>query len=201
MTRTFAPALRTAPLVALVAAFSLALWLLGPAALTPASAQSVQDRFEVAFQKREVQRRASIAGAMRFTEEEAAEFWPLYDQYRLSTKALELRRLRLLQTLSENGVGMEDKTASEIVDTALTIENETAKNRQGYVKRVGSVLSGARYVRLFQIEMKLDAMLMYGATQQIPLAITAEERDILESQARAKAEAQRQKANAATPTT
>ncbi|MEM6493507.1 MAG: hypothetical protein AAF650_03915 [Pseudomonadota bacterium] len=184
-----------------LAALCAALLLFGPAPWTPASAQSVQDRFEVAFQKREAQRRASIAGAMRFTEEEAADFWPLYDQYRLSTKALELRRLRLLQTLSENGVGMEDETASEFVDTGLSIETESAKNRQGYVKRVGEVISGARYVRLFQIEMKLDAMLMYGATQQIPLAVTEEERDILESQARAKAEAQRQRANAASPTT
>ena len=49
--------------------------------------------------------------------------------------------------------------------------------------------------------MKLDAMLVYGVTQQIPLAVTEEEREILESRAAAKKEAERQKANAQSPTT
>ena len=172
-----------------------------PAAFTPASAQSAQDQFEVAFQQREAQRRAQISGAMRFSDEEAAKFWPIYDQYRLSIKALQLRRLGMLKTLSENQVGMDAETAEELVQTSLTIESEATSLKSSYLEKSGKVISGARYVRLFQIEMKLDAMLMYGVTQQIPMAVTEEERQILEDRAAAKAKAERQNASAAKPTT
>ncbi|MEL6237995.1 MAG: hypothetical protein AAFQ90_05310 [Pseudomonadota bacterium] len=172
-----------------------------PLVTAPAAAQSAQDKFEVGFQQREAQRRAQISLAMRFNDEEAARFWPIYDQYRLATKALQLRRLGLLQTLSENVVGMDDETAETIVKNGLAAEAEANRLKESYLKEVGSVISGARYVRLFQVEMKLDAMLMYGVTQQIPLAVTEEERKLLESQAAAKAEAERQKASASEPTT
>ena len=74
--------------------------------------------------EREAQRRAQISGAMRLSDEEAAKFWPIYDQYRLSTKALELRRLGLLKVLAENMVGMDDETASSIVEGGLAAEAE-----------------------------------------------------------------------------
>lgn len=185
----------------LSALFAAGILAVSPLATAPAAAQSTQDKFEVGFQQREAQRRAQIAGAMRFTNEEAAKFWPIYDQYRLSVKALQLRRLGLLQTLSENTVGMDDETATDLVKTSLDIEAEATELKEGYLKQAGTVISGARYVRLFQVEMKLDAMLMYGVTQQIPMAVTEEERRILEDRAAAKAEAERQNANAGGPTT
>jgi len=172
-----------------------------PFAFAPAAAQSAQDKFEVGFQQREAQRRAQISLAMRFTDEEAAKFWPIYDQYRLATKALLLRRLSMLQTLSQNMVGMDDETANSLVKNGLAAEAQGHEQRESYLKQVGDVISGARYVRLFQIEMKLDAMQIYSVTQQIPLAVTEEERQILESQAAAKAEAERQKASAGEPAT
>ena len=172
-----------------------------PLAITPAAAQSMQDQFEVGFQQREAQRRASIAGAMRFNDEEAAAFWPIYDQYRLATKALQLRRLTMFKTLSENVVGMDDETAESLVKSGLAAEAEANELKQSYLKEAGDVISGPRYVRLFQVEMKLDAMLIYGVTQQIPLAVTEEERKILEDRAAAKAEAERQNASATPPTT
>ena len=172
-----------------------------PAAFAPAAAQTAQDQFEVGFQQREAQRRAQISGAMRFTAEEAAKFWPIYDQYRLATKALQLRRLSMLQTLSANIVGMDDETAKNLVKCGLAAESEGNDLKESYLKQVGDVISGARYVRLFQVEMKLDAMLMYGVTQQIPMAVTEEERQILEDRAAAKAEAERQNASATPPTT
>lgn len=186
-----------------ILAFAAAVSLIAgvPATFAPAAAQSMQDQFEVGFQQREAQRRATIAGAMRFTDEEAAKYWPIYDQYRLSTKALQLRRLGLLQTLSQNTVGMDNETASALIKSSLAIEADSTKLKEAYFKQVGSVVSGARYVRLFQIEMKLEAMLMYGVTQQIPMAVTEEERKILEDQAAAKAKAERQNASAGQPAT
>ena len=175
--------------------------LVAPIAIAsaPAAAQSAQDRFEVAFQARETQRRASISSAMRFTDEEAEQFWPIYDQYRLAAKNIQRQQVRLVALYSKNTVGMDDKTASDLIDKALKVEEDSRAAKADYIKKVSSVLSGARYFRIFQIEMRLEALLLNGATKQIPLAVTEEEREILESAAAAQIEAQKQ--NASSPTT
>ena len=145
-----------------------------------AHAQSAQDQFEVAFQSREAQRRATISRTMAFNDEEAATFWPVYDQYRLVAKSHQLRRLRMIQMLAQNTVGMDAQTASGIMSSALALEGEEQSAKQSYLAELAPHFSGARYFRLYQLETKLDAIFTFGWTKGIPLAVTEEERVILE---------------------
>jgi len=158
-----------------------ALFLVTPGTFVqPAQAQTAQDRFEVAFQARETQRRATIASAMRFTEAEAEPFWLIYDQYRLVAKSHQLRRMRMIHELSESTIGMDAATGSSLVARALALESEQQSAKQTYMSDLAPIFSGARYFRLYQFETKLDAIFRHGWTSQIPLAVTEEERNILE---------------------
>ena len=162
---------------------SLAASLLALAAIsTPATgvAQTAQDQFEVSFQTREAQRRATISSTMRFSEEEAATFWPAYDQYRLVAKSHQLARLRMIQRLAENTVGMDAQTANSIMSAALALEAEQQAAKQRYFSDLTPHFEGARYFRLYQLETKLDAIFTFGWTKQIPLAVTEEELEILQ---------------------
>lgn len=145
-----------------------------------AHAQTAQDKFEVSFQARETQRRATIASAMRFTEEEGAAFWPIYDVYRLAAKSHQLRRFMMIQRLSENTIEMDKATAKMITSSALALEMEQVTAKQEYIKNLDEHFEGARYFRLYQLETKLDAIFRFGWTKQIPLAVTEEEFEILQ---------------------
>ena len=189
--------MRTFPLTLALAGLSLCTSLV-PA---PLAAQSIQDRFEVTFQAREAERRAAISRTMLFTEEEAAKFWPIYDRYRLAAKGIQLRQLQVVQRFSENVVGMDEKTANTFLEEGMATEQELLDEKQDFLRKAGAVLSGARYFRLSQVEMRLNAMQLYAVTRQIPLAMTEEERAKLEGLADAPAAQTPQNAATLKPST
>ena len=96
-------------------------------------AQSRQDKFEVDFQFREAQRRAAISSTMRFTEEEAEEFWPLYDVYRSRAKQFQQRRLNMLTKISTVFIGMSDQLAEETVNGALQLELDQQQAKSEFI--------------------------------------------------------------------
>lgn len=164
---------------------------------TPAAAQNPLDQFEVTFQTREAQRRATISSTMAFTEEEAATFWPIYDQYRLTAKSHQLRRFRLIQYFSENVVGMDTATAQDIMDKAMAIDTEQLAAKEQFFADLAPHFTGARYFRLYQMETKLKALFRAGWTRGIPLAVTEKELEKLQMGM----EAEKQNSNFAPPTT
>lgn len=164
----------------------------------PAHAQTAQDKFEVSFQARETQRRATISSTMRFDEKEAEQFWPIYDQYRLAAKSHQLKRLKMIARLAETGVDMDAATAREISSNALALETEQQSAKAKYISGLSPHFTGARYFRLYQLETKLDAIFRFGWTKGIPLAVTEEEQKLLQGAFDAKMEAEKQ---ATAPTT
>ncbi len=179
---------------------SLAAAMMALSPATPASAQNALDQFEVSFQAREAQRRALISSTMAFTEEEAAVFWPIYDQYRLTEKGHHLRRLRLVQYFSQHVVGIDTDTAQEIMDKSMAIDADQHATHKKFFADVAPHLSGARYFRLFQIETRLMALFRAGWTKDIPLAVTEEELEMLQQSMQARKEMQ-DNASALPPTT
>ena len=72
------------------------------------------------------------------------------------------------------------------MSSALALEGEEQSAKQSYLAELAPHFSGARYFRLYQLETKLDAIFTFGWTKGIPLAITEEERVILEQGLQAK---------------
>ncbi len=160
-------------------AAALAIALAGPVS-PPLAAQNSLDQFELAFQTREGQRRATISGTMAFTEEEAAQFWPAYDAYRATAKSHQLRRLQLVKLFAQNAVDIENETAQTIIDSALKLDHDQHEARGLYLSKIEPYFDGARYFRLYQLEIKLDALFRASWTQQIPLAVTQKELERLQ---------------------
>jgi hypothetical protein len=61
------------------------------------SAQTFDDQMQVARSALKADRKATVAGAMQFTEQESKAFWPLYDQYRAETDKLGDALLKLIK--------------------------------------------------------------------------------------------------------
>lgn len=148
----------------------------------PATAQNTIDQFEIGFQTRETQRRATVSQAMGFSEAEALAFWPIYDGYRTRVKAFQLRRLQLVQRFTQHAVGLEPEEARVIMHAAMALDREQQAAKEDYFALLGEQFEGARYFRLYQLEVKLDAIFRAGWTAEIPFAITEEERDALQMQ-------------------
>ena len=151
---------------------ALGMSLVAPGA---ALAQS-QTGYEVEHQIMETKRQAIVAMNLPLTDEEAEDFWPLYQEYRDALKELDAGRRNVLQEFAGNFNDLDDAEAQSITDRALSLDVDRQRAKKRHLKKFDKVLSGARLFRFYQIETKLEAMHRFNWTQQIPLALEAGDR-------------------------
>ncbi|MEO1656816.1 MAG: hypothetical protein AAFR65_03770 [Pseudomonadota bacterium] len=157
--------------------------LMSVCVVADAAAQSSRDQFEVAFEAQETKRRAIIARGLELTDEEADEFWPIYDSYRADVKLIELRLVENLSMFSENFNTLDDDIAEELMSSAVGIEADTARLKREHLKRARRVLQPVAALRYFQLDNYIDTAQRMSVQRQIPLAGTDLEELYLRQQA------------------
>jgi hypothetical protein len=146
-----------------------ALAVLAVLAASTASAQTVKETLEVTRQAAETQRRVLISGALPLTDEEAKDFWPLYDAYEKERRQIDERANRLVADFIATYRTMSDTVAKAMLQEELNVEALRVKLRRDYMERMGRALPPRKLVRFFQIENKLDAVIRADLSRQIPL--------------------------------
>lgn len=114
-------------------------------------------------------RRAFVAINLQLTDDEAGEFWPVYDRYQADISALADRLVALIRDYTEHFGTLSNDKAMEIVGDYLEIEAERVKVRSSYVDRFAAALPGRKVARLYQIENKMDAVIRYDLASTIPV--------------------------------
>lgn len=104
------------------------------------------------------------------TPEEREAFAPIYLDYWEEMNVLSNRFYDLIYKFAQNYEDLSDDKALEIVDEYMKIDRERAKIRQKYVKKFKKVLEPKNVLRFFQVENKLDAMIIAELAAEIPLA-------------------------------
>jgi hypothetical protein len=110
---------------------------------------------------------------MQLTEAEAKAFWPVYDQYQDELFLLRTRTAKLIKDFSDAYEKMANETAKKLMDEYMTIETLGPKLRQAYLPKFRKVLPEVKVVRYYQIENKINAVLIYELAKNIPLVKTA----------------------------
>jgi hypothetical protein len=107
------------------------------------------------------------------TDEEAKNFWPLYDGYQ---KELEQINQRLFTTIKSYagaynaGKGeISNDIEKKIMPEALAADESEVKLRQSYAATLEKVLPAKKVARYLQIEMKIRAIVNFELASGIPL--------------------------------
>ncbi len=147
---------------------SILLTVLALVAFTPANAQV---RTDVAIDRAQLQSdyQAIVALNMTITDEQGKTFWPLYRQYRGEMSKVGDRMVELVLDYAKNLDAMTDVQASKMLDDYLAIKRDENKLRSSWVPKFRKALAPKAVTRLYQIENKLDAMIMYSAAEEVPL--------------------------------
>jgi len=136
----------------------------------PASAQmNVEDRKEMIVDSVEVNRKAIIAINLNFTEEESKAFWPQYNLYRNAVKIVNDKLIKAIQKYADNYETLTDTMAAELMQEAMSIEEDRMILKQVYVADLEEILPMKKVVILYQIENKLNAVLRAELAAMIPL--------------------------------
>lgn len=132
-------------------------------------ADTPADNMQLVRDKLQADKKLLIAENMNLTESEAKAFWPVYESYQKDLIALNDRVLKNIGDYAANVDKMTDDTAKKLVTDHLAIEGDRQKLRQSYLPKFAKVLPYKKVMRYYQLENKINAVVMYEAAKQIPL--------------------------------
>ena len=127
------------------------------------------DNMQIVLEKVRADKKLLVSENMQLTEVEAKAFWPVYDQYQDELFLLRARTAKLIKDFSDAYEKMTNETAKKLMDEYITIETLGPKLRQTYLPKFRKVLPEVKVVRYYQIENKIQAVLIYELAKNIPL--------------------------------
>ena len=114
-------------------------------------------------------KKALVAANLTLSDEEAAKFWPLYDEYQKKLTAVNDRLVALIKDYTTNFSGMADDHALKLAEDYLGVEEDRVKVRREYLPQFAKILPGRKVARFLQIENKMDAVVRYDLAEEIPV--------------------------------
>ena len=142
----------------LIVAFSISL-----------SAQNTDDYMEVQRGVLKTEKKAVVAEAMTFTEEESTVFWPLYNEYNDKMYVLNTKVYNLIKDYAEHFETMTDEKAVELWNENMKVKAEIAKLEKTYFNKFQKILPGKKASRYFQLESKIRTLINAEIAVEIPL--------------------------------
>ena len=130
-----------------------------------AQLKSLQD--EVGPAKREF-----VTAQLELTPEEAAKFWPVYEDHQKALAELNKRRLENVLAYARvyNAGHIEEVPADKLFKEAVAIEHAESDLLEKSYGRLKGRISAVKLVRYLQIESKLRAYLRLKQASEVPLA-------------------------------
>jgi hypothetical protein len=162
-------------LTALAAGLALTVAALAQNADAPRATEPVIDAgnlrafIELARSDLKTQKTLIIAQNIHFTDDEAAEFWPLHSQYNLELNKLLDERLQLLNQYAGIYQTMTDQQATAMANKVFSWEEKRTKLKRTWFKKFSKVVPAKKAAQFFQIENQLNAALDLQVAASLPL--------------------------------
>lgn len=112
-----------------------------------------------------------VRDEMRFSEQEAADFWPVYDSYQADLQSVRDRFADLLVNYSNayRAGTVTEELANQFVDEYLDIQQQVLSVKQDYLDDFRAVLPARKAGRFYQLENKMEVELEYELSRIVPL--------------------------------
>ena len=146
--------------------------IIGAAAVVLLAAPvQAQARSEIELTRQQIQtdRQAIVAAGLPLTDEQAAAFWPVYREYRTALDPIGDRQVQLLTDFAERYQAMTEADTERMLKEMFAIQDARLDVAKKYVDRFKKVLPTVMVGRFYQIENKLDAIIMYDLAAGVPL--------------------------------
>jgi hypothetical protein len=114
-------------------------------------------------------RKAITAANMELTADEAAKFWPIYDQYIQETAKVNDTRVALIKDYATNYNNITDQLAQDYMKRAADIQRQLMELREKYVPTFQKVVSPKKTAQWYQIDRRLDLLIELQLAALIPI--------------------------------
>ena len=110
-----------------------------------------------------------IAANMVLADEEAQQFWPIYDRYTAELVTINDKKYALLQEYAQNYTTMTSEQAESYIRGRAAVEESIMQLRLRYLPIVRKVLSGKSTALFFQVDWRLGLIMDLQLASQTPL--------------------------------
>jgi hypothetical protein len=112
-----------------------------------------------------------VANNMTLTNEEASNFWTLYDAYQKELQAVNLEIGILIVEFAEAYAKgpIPNDTAKQIRNDVLALEEKEVQLKRTYGDKMEKVIPAWKVMRYMQIESKIRAVVKFELAVRIPL--------------------------------
>ena len=114
-------------------------------------------------------KKALVATSLTLKDDEAAKFWPLYDEYQKKLTEVNDRLVALVKDYTTNYATLTDEHALKLAEQYLGVEDDRIKVRREYLPQFAKLLPGRKVARFLQIENKIEAVVRYDLASEIPV--------------------------------
>ena len=106
---------------------------------------------------------------MQFDTDEAAKFWPIYNEYDAELKRTGEQKLAMIKKYSDNYENMTDAVADELMRDAAQIDRQRFDLKVKYYGRVKEALGSIPAARFIQIENQLLMLIDLQIAASLPV--------------------------------
>jgi hypothetical protein len=115
------------------------------------------------------EKKALIKEAMKLTDEESKEFWPLYEEYNNKMMEISKEMLVVINDNAENIDHLTNDQAEDIWKEKLDHDYAMYKLQKKYFKKMLRVIPAVKVVKYFQAENKIKSLMNVQMAVEIPL--------------------------------
>ena len=124
---------------------------------------------ELARRDIQLQKAAIIADNMTFTNDEAAEFWPIYREYESDLYQLNNKKLDIIRRFLPNSDTLTDDQAKSLAKEVFDLDDQKTALKRKYFSKFQSAIPAAKTARFFQIENQLNMIVDLRTAAALPL--------------------------------
>jgi hypothetical protein len=135
------------------------------------SAQIVDQDIDLLRKDVRSQKRQIIASNLQLTDQEAAKFWPLYDQYTADLVKVNDAKYAALKEFASRYSTLTDDQATGLVRKMLGVDQSVAELRLRYTSLFNNVIPGRKTAVFFQLDRRLVMLIDLQLGSQVPMIL------------------------------
>ena len=138
-------------------------------ATTSVYAQEVDSFVELLRSDFKTKKKEIITEAMKFSDQEAAAFWPVYRNYEFDLDKIGDARLALIKDYAQNYDTMTDAKAKTLTETAFKFQEQRLGVKKKYFKEFSKVLSPTTAAKFMQLDQQIQLLMDLQIASELPL--------------------------------
>jgi hypothetical protein len=119
------------------------------------------------------QRKEIITELMQFDDEDAAKFWPLFQEYDGALTKIGDGRLALIVEYARNYQNLTNDQADTLMSKAFELEAQRAELKKKYFDKMKAAVSATQAMRFFLIENQIQHIIDLQISSGLPVAQAA----------------------------